>query len=150
MSLTPLTKDQQMRNTLLALTNWHDVKPASVNLEHWRCGTHACFGGHLARWPEFKKLGVRRQGPSGAPYMRDDPNANVANYLFGDRQLFYVRGSYGDDRDSFKRDADGNYEISDYQLVVNRLERHAAKLWQEINALDAAAAAAAAIAVGLK
>lgn len=117
----PLTKTQQIENCLLALANWSEVSPHSVNLRVWRCGTHACFGGHLATWPEFRAKGVRTN-PEGSPFMGAGTgfmwSVDVAQHLFGNSALFNARGLH----------ADGGLRLSDHRVVVRRLENQIAAL----------------------
>ena len=106
---------QQLDNTELALRLWLErVTPEQVNLERWTCGTQACFGGHLATWPEFQALGVRADC-YGAPRLGDLQPLNVAQVLFGDCSLFCVQG-FNETR------------LTDYEKVVRRLEVQAAYL----------------------
>lgn len=58
---------QQIDNLTLALLKWgFEVPPSQVSpgLSRWGsgCGTQACFGGHITRWPEFRAQGVRSRG----------------------------------------------------------------------------------------
>jgi hypothetical protein len=110
----PLSDTTQIEMCLLALMHWKKVKPSSVNLEQWRCGTQACFGGHLATWESFKDMGVQAT-IHGNPY---HPNIGMfrvhilSKYLFGNDAMFNVR--------TFD---DGRRSASDYQVIVRRLER---------------------------
>lgn len=52
------------------------------------CGTLACFGGHLAQWPEFQEQGVFAT-ESGAPRIEGGHNAyGTAKVLFGCDGMF--------------------------------------------------------------
>lgn len=115
-----LTKDQQIENCLLALWRWADVEPRHVDLSDWKCGTQACFGGHLCAWPEFKQMGVE-------PYSERFPEPNiptlnlmdadvVSHHLFGVNYLFYFRRPWR------------NEHGDDHAIVVNRLEQRIAEL----------------------
>lgn len=118
-----ITKDQQIKNCLLALSIWAEVPPRRVKLDSWKCGTHACFGGHMATWPEFQAKGVFPDERDGAPRMMGEDGLNVgtwtvAQHLFGNHELFRVR--FGIDP---KR-------LSDHELVVRRLEDQIVELSQ--------------------
>lgn len=118
MRIRALTKDQQITNCILALCNWRDVAPKTVFLEIWVCGTFACFGGHLATWPEFKEMGVRACSASGVPEMSLPSlyGMQVAGHLFGCQSLFSNRRSGETSKGSA------------HKLIVRRLENQIAKL----------------------
>ena len=106
-----------LHNTRLALALWKErVKPAQVvpDLRAWACGTQACFGGHLATWPEFRAMGVRADC-YGAPVLHGESLSQVPWELFGNYGLFYSR-------------EDWEREGTDYEVVVKRLETHIADL----------------------
>lgn len=133
-----LTIEQQLENVKLAERIWKErVDPAAVvkGLEDWACGTQACFGGHLATWPEFRKMGVRMLveiNPTEIGSWRFCPAFDRDTYglsvvplaLFGDEALFHPRGDHPADP---SYDPTGNYQgvddetVSDHQLVLNRL-----------------------------
>lgn len=137
--MTNFTREQQLANIDLAARLWGErVTPDKVveRLTVWAsphpnmCGTQACFGGHLATWPEFRAMGVRTRKEAGEedPVMRHGPDMDgvqwpyeVASVLFGDEQLFEPRGGHpaGPSYDNAPDSDDGS--ISDYELVVNRL-----------------------------
>lgn len=116
---TDLSNDEQIVNCLLALSLWAEVPPECVNLGSWRCGTHACFGGHLATWPEFQAVGVMAT-EEGAPTENRLPfdSSNVAHCLFGDWNLFYAKGHYPIDLSS----------DTHHETIVRRLEQQIAVL----------------------
>lgn len=144
--MKPLSKDKKIENTILAAMLWHDVSPQGVALDTWSCGTHACFGGYVASWPEFAAQGVRRfnysseschfDGKPGVPCIkgRSDVAAfewNVAGHLFGDNDLFNSRQLHtplNGDVDIYALNARGKYKISDHKLVAIRLENQFAEL----------------------
>ena len=130
-----------LANTELALRLWRErITPemVSVDLNSWGtpCGTTACFGGWLPTWPEFREMGVRRLGATDGylPYYYDYKTGKtrvsfeVAKLLFGDRHLFATR-----DHDAIGRRIEEPKDLSDYALVVWRLERHIAKLKENQN-----------------
>lgn len=90
--------EQKLENCKLALRLWNErVTPDQVvkELNEWTCETQACFGGWLATWPEFRDMGVFASYV-GSPIMVAgsellDPSL-VSNRLFGDRNMFKVRG----------------------------------------------------------
>jgi hypothetical protein len=146
-----------LENSRLALRLWRErVKPDNVvgGLRRWlgECGCHACFGGHLATWPEFQAMGVKR-GPVGEPdshsvysLPRTDVEASTGElvsvyrgepymdgvgdgiptgvHLFG-ASLFEPRGDCVYDQDIWN--AHPLY-VSDYDLVVKRLQHNIARL----------------------
>lgn len=126
----PLTTEQKLQNCILALANWNDVSPRSVRLDSWRCGTHACFGGHLARWPEFKAMGVKADIADGAPQIDTQDclldGSEVAEHLFGSSTMFFAAGFSRDD------DLEDLREADDHRLVVNRLECQIARLTEQL------------------
>lgn len=110
-----LTHEQQLFNCLLARHLWvKRVKPDSVvrRLHSWKCGTQACFGGHLATWPEFQEIMGVSVSASGAPVLNDVPTAQEDRWLFGrphnDVDLFDPRAF--------------NEQGSDWEVVLNRLD----------------------------
>lgn len=108
-------KDQQIENLILAAWRWSETKADRIipRLCDWRCGTQACFGGHLVTWPEFADMGVR---PYSAEYQEPVmpslaeglySSSAVARELFGCGQMFFPRiGEKG----------------TDHAVIVNRLE----------------------------
>lgn len=109
----PQTFEFQLKNTDLALARWKTVDPASVveDLEVWRCGTQACFGGHLSTWPEFQELGLV-SWDDGQPLVAGNtslPPALISLAVFGQATLFNAV-SY---RDEGK---------TEHEIVINRLE----------------------------
>lgn len=110
---------QQLGNTELARKLWLErVKPEQVKLDRWSCGTQACFGGHLATWPEFQAMGVRTDC-YGAPRMGDLSPLDVAEALFGDLSLFGGQGF-------------AEMRLTHYETVVKRLEVQAANLRRKL------------------
>jgi hypothetical protein len=112
-----LSKTEKIENVLLAMMLWAEEKPESINLRNWRCGTQACFGGRLATWPEFKAQGVRRTS-RGAPHI--EGTAFVAYHLFGHSSLFWIHGAASDDSSLG--------DVTDYEIIVNRLEAQIERL----------------------
>lgn len=121
--LKALSKNEQLENCLLALSLWSEVKPRSVSLDVWKCGTLACFGGHLATWPEFQAKGVFADSDH-APALTCRSyimNWDIAKHLFGNDEMFSARGFCGDDLYCPDR-------ASDHTIVVNRLQTQIARL----------------------
>ena len=138
--------EKYLANAELALKIWTDpdrVKRDHVDLDDWlngaaqsdpnSCGTLACFGGHLATWPEFNALGVGR-GVEGAPIFQEPGTVTfsfgrrVAYSLFGDSSLFAVRLD-GEEGNLSHAELDG---MSDHEVVTYRLQRHIAWLKEEM------------------
>lgn len=91
--MTEFTHEEQLANLELALRLWNErVRPrkVSADLAYWKCGTQACFGGHLGTWPEFQAKGVSRWS-NGAPRMDDLNSVNISQHLFGSDYLFMSR-----------------------------------------------------------
>ena len=107
-------RTRHLENTRLALRLWKErVKPDEVvpALGAWRCGTQACFGGHLATWPEFQAKGVRIKD-NGSPEMDVAEAASDVSYiLFGNYALFSIREAWVPTQG-----------LKDYELVIARLE----------------------------
>lgn len=125
-----MNKDQQIANLKYALeVMWPKVDPATVLLTEWRCGTYACFGGHVAVDPYFKALGVW-PGHVGAPYMDLGPDQigpeRVGKRLFDDEDIF---------RSRFFHPADPHREsgMPDHEIVRRRLEHALWKIQQPPN-----------------
>jgi hypothetical protein len=147
-----------LENTDLAKRLWIErVSDAMISeeLSTWQCGSTACFGGHLATWPEFKAKGVKALSMKqttgngvgmvdgtmlfvGEPYMRAKGNFpssgyDVARDLFGTGELFMPRGQGR--YDAVIEDATAcPEELTDRQWVVERLQLHREYLLGEINA----------------
>jgi hypothetical protein len=129
--------NQQQRDNLeMALVMWTAVDPTSVNLSEWRCGTHACFGGHVAMWEYFRALGVQQKSREGyhngvfqlhnEPYMcgtdTEQPTGSafeVARRLFGNHDLFSARGDGDQDYRIF---GELGERISDHELALRRID----------------------------
>lgn len=134
--------EKQRDNLEMALVMWTAVDPESVDpgLGEWFCGTHACFGGHLATWEYFIEQGVNAYyGNSaserglfdGEPVLqRTDCLATgtaVSRELFGEYGFFSPRGSTGMDEKISRilgvHACDPDCEdISDHELVLRRIE----------------------------
>ena len=134
-----------LENCKLALQLWQErVTPEMVNLDTWSsygrdCGTQACFGGWLATWPEFQAMGIT-QCPANTDNgnYRGEPlwfakdltfGIEVGKELFG-TSLFAGRVYICHDDDTAE-----DPELSDYELVVDRLEKQIALLEQENGAV---------------
>lgn len=114
---------QQRANLIEAQAVWRTVPHWNVSRrlcrftdgDHDRtdCGTVACGGGWLARWPRFRKQGLRIDG-DGFPVWRNRAwGLDAAKAMFGDEDLFTPRGQHiADGRDRFK---------SDHACFANRL-----------------------------
>ena len=112
---------QQIANLELALKKWEtEVEPGTVvrGLSAWKCGTLACFGGHLQTWPEFQAQGIKDGGYDG-PLMYGVPETDIAAKLFGDRYVFAPRGGYESD--------DDHPDATDHEIVTHRLRYALAK-----------------------
>ena len=108
-----MSPKQHLTNCQLALRLWEATPPEQVveGLRHYSCGTQACFGGHLATWPEFQAMGVEAS-EEGAPVLWFGDyryrGQMVAGALFGTEGLFRTR---------FWQE-----EGADYEVVVQRLK----------------------------
>ena len=115
-----LSAAKQLENLDLAERLWRErVTPEQVDLGHWACGTQACFGGHLATWPEFQAMGVGVGGGVENRYPEiqaiEALGTKVAEYLFGDESLFYA--------------AVEPTEGTDYDMVLMRIAKRRAELF---------------------
>lgn len=125
-----LTNDEKVVNCLLALMRWDEVPPRAVvpSLGMWTCGTQACFGGHLATWPEFWEMGVRPSKVDFEGFGIGEPTAwglrchDVARRLFGSSDMFMAQGMCDHD--------DGTGRTA-HAVVVNRLESQIVELTGE-------------------
>ncbi len=119
-------------NLQLAREKWLQVPPEEVipGLLRWRsewradagpCGL-ACFGGHLAAWPEFQALGVYT-GPGGEPRMFGWGARQVSKTLFGSAWLFVPRNEC-------EGDIDIDDMCTDHELVLRRIDKLIAQLQQ--------------------
>ena len=123
-----------LENTKAALAEWQKVPVENVSLRDWRCGTLACFGGHLPTFDHFHALGVRASS-CGAPWvpasLRTDGGAfptyeedegciegmgPVSEYLFGVLGMFACRDAEPDD------------PITDWEIVNQRLLKRLVEL----------------------
>lgn len=123
---------QQIDNIEEAIVMWKTVPPENVypGLDDWRdlskelradtatCNTVACFGGWCCHWPAFKAQGIKAES-DGRPGLLDLSGSQVAEYLFGDRDLFLPRGVHPTDRNSRL--------VNDHTVVMNRLKLLLAK-----------------------
>ena len=87
-----LGEDKWLSNLLIARERWVRVPVDEVipGLCQWRCGTLACFGGHLCTWPEFIAQGIYVNA-FGAP-QHDAHEPEIV--LFGD----YAMGLFSTSR----------------------------------------------------
>ena len=108
--------DRHIVNCLLALCNWHEVHPRGVYLESWRCGTQACFGGHLATWPEFMEMGVFA-GMGASPTMQ-----NLSNPHYNSDALSVSMRLFGGDLFPSRLKEEPRH-MNAHRLIVRRLER---------------------------
>lgn len=133
-----LTREQQLANIDLAERLWRErVAPNQVigGLHTWvetpDCGSAACFGGWIARFPEFREMGVRRlkeidpddyfgvvYGEAPA-FDKDNWGVRASIALFGDASLFEPRGGHPADP-SWNSYWDDDL-MSDHELVLKRL-----------------------------
>ena len=114
---------QQRDNALYARDVMWPAVPAALvvsELSRWRCGTQACFGGHVAKTPYFQEQGVIADDDE-APWMDDCVDfMEVADKLFGHPHTFNSR-SYGpeEDFDGVAKLKASN--LTDHELVTARL-----------------------------
>jgi hypothetical protein len=123
------TPAQVVHNCNLAEKLWRErVQVDNVNLQQWvstqalppgHCGRIACFGGHLASWPEFMQISGAGTRSYGAPVViipRDDggPNSEIdaEELLFGNDWIFDTRNMSEDSDDE-----------PDYEIVLQRIAR---------------------------
>lgn len=123
---------QQIANIKEAIVMWKTVPPKNVypGLDLWRdrsqeyytdkatCNTVACFGGWCCHWPAFQDQGVYA-GAGGAPELGSLCGGGVAEYMFGDIELFLPRGVHPADRYCML--------VDDHTVVMNRLKTLLAK-----------------------
>lgn len=127
-------KKRWLANAELAHTLWLErVKPEQVikSLAYYKCGTQACFGGHLATWPEFQEQGVRTMQVEenrydfGMPWIDAHPlpicGHEVGVELFGSERMFAARHTLID----FEH-------LTDWQVVEQRLVNRIEELQQAI------------------
>ncbi len=119
--------DQQIKNIEEAIVMWATIPPHNVypGLEDWRdmskevradkvtCNTTACFGGWCCHWPTFRGQGLKAER-AGRPVLLDLSGSSVADYLFGDFDLFLPRGEHPADKNSLL--------VDDHTVVMNRLK----------------------------
>ena len=116
-----LTVDKQIENCILALCNWAEVSEEHVVLEDWRCGSQACFGGHLATWDDFRAQGVGQSSFYGWPRLSngiDTRPSDVSEFLFGSAEMFTI----------FAPDEILSLPKPPYERIVNRLENQITRL----------------------
>ncbi len=95
--------DTHAVNLILAAWRWNETPAKKVvpGLRAWRCGTQACFGGHLATWPEFRAQGVHVVSFSHEPAIGLQLSDEVSEILFGAHTLFMPSGLLGDERNAW-------------------------------------------------
>jgi hypothetical protein len=122
---------QQHDNLIYARDWWKTVPPETVaeDLSTWNCGTHACFGGHVAMNDHFKAQGVTPSNVYGCPMMEGEnfveDGDDVAKILFGSRMLFAYRNGnslrwieHGRTLLEFEKDK----THTDHEVVANRIQ----------------------------
>jgi len=104
--------EQQIKNLKDALVWWQTVPERNVDLATWRdestppytCNTICCFGGWCAVQPLLVAQGVQVDDVDGSiniPSLSENGYSTVSNValeLFGDKQMFYVRGKHRHDK----------------------------------------------------
>ena len=119
--------DQQIKNIEEAIVMWATIPPENVypGLDDWRdfskeihadkvtCNTIACFGGWCCHWPAFKAQGLKAER-DGRPRLLDLSGSSVADWLFGDIDMFLPRGCHPADKNSLL--------VNDHTVVMNRLK----------------------------
>ena len=125
-------------NCELALRLWKErVKPEQVveGLRHYRCGTQACFGGHLATWPEFQAMGVRCRVEGSPAITGLGSTLGVSAHLFGTPYLFVARQVDEEHGDYTQYRYPGapldDPEASDHEVITLRLKAQIRKLEKE-------------------
>ena len=122
------------QNLLEAKKMWLTIPPENVmpRLQDWRgddnrlappdCNTVACFGGWCAWHPAFQAQGVVVH-KSGAPVFYDgvEYDPRIGYHLFGDLDLFIVRGEHLSEKVSKNEDPLEYFATSDWQVVMNRI-----------------------------
>ncbi len=120
---------------------WKSVDPVTVNLENWKCGTHACLAGHACSVPEFVAHGLELHvDPKG-----DDDGGPLWYPVYGaEHGMWAVEKFFGPDAHIYLFDMRGcgamdeellqpNALISDYELARLRMEH---VLTHKVEALD--------------
>ncbi len=119
--------DQQVQNIKEAIVMWKTIPPHNVypGLDDWRdmskelqadkvtCNTTACFGGWCCHWPAFKSQGLKSER-DGRPRLLGLSGSLVADYMFGDFDLFLPRGANSADKYCLL--------LNDHSVVMNRLK----------------------------
>ena len=129
----------QRDNILSAKAMWLKIPAKNVvpDLCTWRalseknkfkapdCDTVACFGGWCAWNPEFIAQGIQTSA-GGAPFFNDQKHLQqgeeVCYRLFGDVALFAARSTNPVDKSTARRNAKAYKAMSDWQLVMNRID----------------------------
>lgn len=129
-----LTASDYLKNCEIFLSYWSTIPTENIapNLRTWNtepkaphsCKTIACSGGWLPAMPEFAATGVVTVISDFYPYgvsgHQEIPGlrygADVAEYLFGDSELFQPRSvTLGDSEDP---------QVSDHECVTRRFTLH--------------------------
>jgi hypothetical protein len=102
-------REDQLHNATLARELWQErVSEDDVDLGHWKCGTQACFGGHLGTWPEFRNLPGALQESWGTPHF-ENPNVQVDIVLFGELMFYSQQPS--------------EHGRRQHEIILDRLDR---------------------------
>jgi len=111
--------EQQLdRMTRLFYAFRDEVNPDLVDLDDWKCGTHACLGGHAAQMSQFQAEGFvleERFNPRYNSYRRYEACAQ----FFGSRDCFQPSGCA--DMDDKFIETFGE-EIGDHHLALLRMQ----------------------------
>lgn len=118
-----VTKQQRANAIEARDVMWPSVPPENVmpELGSWRrggrgkptCGTVACFGGWCAWWPPFREQGIGCNW-AGAPTTQNPHVMAADEQLFGEREMFSIRGYC-------PADATASKSCTDHELVTHRL-----------------------------
>jgi len=124
-SLIKAVPKKQVDLTAFVATEEKPVAESVVTIH--TCGAVACLGGWVAVAPHFRALGVVPNETSNAPWIpslgMEDPD-DVADFLFGNGEMFSPRG--GSDYDQDIEDSK-----SDRKAALHRLKARLKELLEE-------------------
>ena len=118
----------QLENCNIALEYWKETPPESVcpMLRSYKCGSLACFGGHLTTWLHFIYLGVTQVEDSYLPKMK----LVDGSFIFGNDIAYELFGA-----GLFEQRSD-DLDLDDHGYVTHIINERINQIKLEIEVLN--------------
>ncbi len=108
----------QYNRVKLLSEKWKEVKPKTVCLSTYKCGTLACLVGHAAQMDEFNQEGLYPNS-SGLPVHGAFDGIDACLEFFGDFDILFAGRTDGSWDAAILEKHNGN--LNDHQLASERM-----------------------------